>query len=451
MYAALCAVLAAGAAFGLARWTHQKAEAAATATVHVESSPAGATVQVDGRDRGQTPFALRVPPGEHHVALRAAGFTPLDTTVRINEGQTLDLQRELWLSSPTVDLLRSPLPGAPIAGLDFLQDGRLEYTVQLPGGQQQLWVSDAAASQSRPLAPVAAERLVASGDGAHIAYLARAKTDAAAINRLNEAWTTTGDGNQPRRVLALPDGDPSQRLSDLSWLPDGQRLLVVVRQSLPAGASETQLLLLNTDDQSTHSLLTLPAEAVPGSYVWRPDGGAVAFLARAGGLVSLVSLSVPGGQIRYLADVEQTDGAPLPFAPVAWRPDGGLAYSAPPQQQPGQQVWLPMSRPDPLLFQLRPSDPSASALAGTKAVSPAWRADGSLVAFTRPKRDGSLALAALTSSGSSDSLTPIGIKPSSFVARWDVAHAQAVIAAHDQANGADRMAYWLVRFQEQQR
>jgi hypothetical protein len=445
----MCAVLAAGAAgVGLARWSHQKADGAATATVHVVSSPAGATVEVDGRSRGHTPLVLRVPPGEHRVALRAAGFAPLDATVHLSDSQSLDVQRELWLASPTVDLLRSPLPGAPVSGVDFLQDGRLVYTVQLPGGQQQLWVSETTASQSRPLTPVAAERLVASGDGAHIAYLTRTKTDAA-LDRLNEVWTTAG-GDQPRRVFALPTGDQADRLSDLAWLPDGRSLLVAVQRSLMAGGSETQLLLLNAVDQSTRALITLPAEPVAGSYSWRPDGGAVAFLARAGGLVSLVTLTVPAGQIRYLTDLEQTDGAPLPFAPVAWGPHGELAFSAPPQQQPGQQVWLPMSRPDPLLFHLGSMDAPASTPGGVRATSPAWRSDGSLVAFTRPKRDGSLALAALNSSGSADSLTPIGIKPSAFVARWDVAHGQAVIAAHDQANGADRLAYWVVRFREQQ-
>ena len=62
-------------------------------TLVVESSPPGAQVEIDGKQRGTTPAALELPPGSHEVALTRRGITRrFKVSVRAGEQtkQTLD-------------------------------------------------------------------------------------------------------------------------------------------------------------------------------------------------------------------------------------------------------------------------------------------------------------------------------------------------------------------------
>jgi hypothetical protein len=136
---------------------------------------------------------------------------------------------------------------------------------------------------------------------------------------------------------------------DLTWTPDGQHLLVTVQLvgtgAAKAPAPRSRLLLVDASpEQSTGpgELITLPAQVVPGSYIWAPEGNRVAFLTEApsgSGGSSFVALcavdtrargAVSG--FRYVADLGQlSDGVgPLPVATAAWSPsgDGRLIYAA---------------------------------------------------------------------------------------------------------------------------
>ena len=103
LYLALVLALAAGGScFVLLKRSHNGSEAAITATVHVTTVPPGAEVQLDGHDRGRTPAALAVSEGRHRFGLHLAGYAPVALDERITAGQIVDLQRDLWLSTPAV-------------------------------------------------------------------------------------------------------------------------------------------------------------------------------------------------------------------------------------------------------------------------------------------------------------------------------------------------------------
>ena len=80
--------------------------------------------------------------------------------------------------------------------------------------------------------------------------------------------------------------------------------------------------------------------------------------------------------------------------------------------------------------------------------SPAWRDDGSIVLLARPKLGGPLALRSVELDGSVRDLGELPFKAGpTYAARWDVAHAQAIVAVRGAAStGANRPDYWLVRY-----
>ena len=76
-----------------------------SAPVHLASQPTGATVWLDGRERGRTPLDLAVVPGAHTVVLRQTDS--LDNVARVDvppEGRALDVA--LWRRRPEVKPLR---------------------------------------------------------------------------------------------------------------------------------------------------------------------------------------------------------------------------------------------------------------------------------------------------------------------------------------------------------
>jgi hypothetical protein len=141
----------------------------------------------------------------------------------------------------------------------------------------------------------------------------------------------------------------------------------------------------------------LPADVVPGSYVWAPDGHWAAFLtqaaARPGGadFVALCAVDTSArGAIsgfRYVADLGRVSDAswPLPVAAVAWSAtgDGRLVYAAPtPKLTVSNPLGLPTtSGGEPGLFVATPGGRTITAEQGqrlgsaTGLIAPAWPAD----------------------------------------------------------------------------
>jgi hypothetical protein len=278
---------------------------------------------------------------------------------------------------------------------------------------------------------------------------------------------------------------PVERLMDLAWAPDGHSLLVATQlgDSTGGGPSRSRLLLLDGQPRGQEAtspppveLITLPAEVVPGSYSWAPDGHWVAFLVRASsapggkGLLSLVALDIGTGSFRYLADLgragQPTD--PLPVAPVARQPAGAdgagerLVYVAP---VPGATS-SGASGLFGLLSAAAPAEPPSGLFTATPAapdlapeerrrlgtttgvLGPVWRGSGSgrtgasLLGLARTDQGGQLALRGIDpASGRVQDLgmgLPAEVAPraAAVAVRWDAVDGRALVLARPPAGRA---------------
>lgn len=426
----------------------QRETEVATATLQVSSVPMAATVAIDGQTRGHTPIGLQLTPGKHRVTVRHEQSIEAAYQVRLEAGQTASIAAELWLRSPQLQRLRPPFPGASIVGADFLRDGQLALAVALPpGDERQLWLVDGTGGMRRFGPPSARGSLAASPDGEWIAYLA-ASHRSGVSTRLDEVWIAGRDGERGERHYVLPASAADERLVDLSWAPDGQHLLLASRQQLPGGGQRTRLRWLPIDGGDPRELISLPSEAVPGSYDWSPDGDRVAFLTRVGQLTSLCLLSIRDGTFHYLVDLSRDDAGSLPFPPLAWSPDGRrLLYAALVQDRPTGGGWLFGSKTTIGLFAADLARPVGERVGTAEGQFPVWRSDGSVLVLARSS-SGPLVLRQVEPSGESHDLAELPLKASSrFAVRWDAAHAQALVALPGSASlGPSQPEHWLVRF-----
>jgi tetratricopeptide (TPR) repeat protein len=86
--------------------------------VHVDSTPPGATVFVDGQPQpAPTPTDLSVPPGHHHLELRLAHYqsSQLDIDVGFASTQSAPMQNLAPEAAPTPVAVTAPPPVAPVA------------------------------------------------------------------------------------------------------------------------------------------------------------------------------------------------------------------------------------------------------------------------------------------------------------------------------------------------
>ncbi len=435
---------------GVWRWSAQGAAGEANAALQVTSIPPGAVVEVDGRAGALTPADLTLAPGEHRVTVRREGYTDATYRVSAQPGQTGIVAADLWLRTPLAQRLRPTFPGATIADADFLADGRVALTLTLPpGDEQQLWLIDTRGEARRLGPPDARGSLAVTPDGARVAYLARGEGVRPGGAGLDEVWLSNQAGDWGVRSYVLPTASNGERLVDLSWAPDGQHLLVVSREPRAGGGLRTHLRWLDPTTGEASELTTIPSEVVPSSYSWRPDSQWVAFLARADQATSLCLLGTPSGEFRYLADLGRDDSGPLPFAPLAWAPDGErVVYSAPAQDRSGPPSWLFRGSPPLTLYAADLSEAASRRLTDAPGQSPTWRLDGSIVALDRPKWDGDILLRAVDPSGDARELGPLPVEAAAtYAVRWDVPHAQAIVAVRRTGLvGGSGPSYWLVGF-----
>src|SRR5262245_30508029 len=120
------------------------------ARLRVDSAPPAATVRVDGHDRGLTPMAVPLVPGQHELRLSRPGYADALQRVSLSHGETASLTAELWSDTPTARRLRPTLPGAAVSDAVFLADGRVALTVSVPpAGERQVWLLDAGGGAKR--------------------------------------------------------------------------------------------------------------------------------------------------------------------------------------------------------------------------------------------------------------------------------------------------------------
>lgn len=467
--------LAAGGIVSGARWFRERAAAAGPpGVVTVTSDPPGATVLVDGKAQGRTPLTLTLPSGRRRVTLRRAGDADLSRVVTVRAGQATSLSGVIWRAQPLARRVRPPLPGARLVGADFLATGQVALGVtlgagsgpdDLPAGERQVWLRDAAGG-ARRAGPAAAHLLAAiSPAGGRVAYAALPPAGGssgpptpggqapavAAAPVPTEVWVAPAAGNDAgARRWALPANTAREHLVDLAWAPDDRHLLVATQQAAEGGQLRSRILWLDADGRDDpRELVVLPSAIVPGSWVWRPDGRVVAFLATAPDRAALCLLGTAAEEgaslFRYLADLDPA----TPLAPLAFAPDGTgrFVYAAVSDAAATAGLFGTATRP-PGLFAAALDVPAPVRLGGQPAFWPGWRADGLVVALARARGD-LTAVELIDADGTTTPLAPLpvpfGSSGTGPAVRWDAEHGRALLLAPDSDGGE----LWLIDWREQ--
>lgn len=69
--------------------------------VYIQSYPAGATIRIDGEDRGLAPKELILPAGKANITLLKSGYEVFTQTVTIDDQDTIDIQARLQRAMPS--------------------------------------------------------------------------------------------------------------------------------------------------------------------------------------------------------------------------------------------------------------------------------------------------------------------------------------------------------------
>ena len=94
----------------------------------LESKPAGATVVIEGRDRGKTPLVLQLPPGTYRVEL-SLGDESKAVTVPVGEGADAQQAVSLYPAGPPGTLQVSSVPSGAAVLVDGAPRGKSPVTI----------------------------------------------------------------------------------------------------------------------------------------------------------------------------------------------------------------------------------------------------------------------------------------------------------------------------------
>ena len=231
----LAAVLLAAAAF---------AQEKVQVRVNVTSQPAGATVIVDGKDRGTTPVTLfDLEPGRHHIKYRLAGYVEADRFVDTEHDGPF-IERNVVLSEEKgILLLKTEPPGASIVidGVTVGQTPRLithlaakdSYSVKLRKAGYQDQSSQVRFEGRKPL--VREETLVAASGTVNV--LSDPSGAEVTVNGIVR-------GKTPVLVKEIPKGR------------------AVVKFRLDGFEEELREIVINAGDMQT---LSVPMKGLPGT------------------------------------------------------------------------------------------------------------------------------------------------------------------------------------------
>jgi PEGA domain len=109
-----------------------QAELKAVGRLRILSTPAQATVMINGLPAGKTPLDTEVEVGETVVRIEQAGFQPFEQTLTIQGGKTETLSRELAVAGPSESELFAEQRGLSSFGARVLPRGR--STVDVDAG-----------------------------------------------------------------------------------------------------------------------------------------------------------------------------------------------------------------------------------------------------------------------------------------------------------------------------
>lgn len=420
-----------------------------TGMIVVTSTPPGARIEIDGTLSGRTPVTVRVTTGEHQVSLSDDRYLPASDNVRIEREQTTTVRLDLWRRTPVVRELHPSFPGASIVGARFLRDGRIAVVEALPpGNAYQLWVLEQSGTMRQVGPHQTPGRLALDPTGQQIAYVTSSQSGTLGDARLDEVQITGVGGASVSQRYQIQLGN-NEELSDLSWAPDAEHLLVVAQRQVPGNADDSRFFGIDRERHTTRELASIPSTVVPDSFTWSPDARRVAFLTRTGSLISLCFLDVTiRDGFTYLTDLAHNAEDPLPFAPIAWSPTGQrLLYAAPASTSTGPTGWLFGGKPSDALFQAAVTKPFGERVGSAVGQAPVWRGDGAIFALAR-NRTGLLRMSEISPDRSTSDVGTIPVRVgSTFAVRWDVRHAQGLVITRQNTLGqAATRTLWLVQF-----
>ena len=452
--AGLIIPLTIGIAYLLSTVAHADAVAStARVSLALSSQPPGASLSLDGHERGATPQDLLVEPGQHTLQLSAPDALPSRYVINVG-GDTAAFHAQLWRRQPSITRLRPALPGATLEDVRFLDDGELGLTVALPAGPQLgAWRMDPRTGTLVTIATdIAGPRLALTAHGDNLAYLGSEvgppdpllAVPRSARPPVNVVWLVTpGVRGETLTGWRAPIEAPEE-LTDVSWSPRADRLLVVSNQRLQGGASVSRAWFLDAHGQHAQFMLSIPSDIVAGTEAWSPDGQWVAFVAHAAQVNALCLLRVDG-TFRYVADLDISAISPPGYPSLAWSQTGQRVLFVAPHQHPlGVSLGWLQSDPSHALYTASVDQPTPVVLRDTDLDTATWREDGQVLGLTRTGADAPLDIRlAGDSSGGSQQLLQLPLKPSgAYAAMWDLSHARLLVAGRNQDGGLD---YWLAR------
>jgi hypothetical protein len=404
-----------------------------TVPVFIVTRPVGAAIVLDDRELGRTPLVVNIR-RDRLVRLQLDGF--LDGFVRAS-ATTVDVP--LWQAQPDVRIVRPPVPGAGIRSAGFLPDGRVSLDIEVPpSGERQAWAYDTTAARMDRLGQAEAtgaafpSAVATAPDGLHTASILHLDgLDGAAADQL--ALEGPEGPSQP-----LPSALLGERLIDLSWSPTTSGLLLVSQRPVARGTSFHVRFV--GSGGPVRDLVDLPRAPVSGSWVWAPDGGAVAFLVQS--TMALATLDMSSGELRYVDDL-QPDAFPSngAVAPATWTPTGELLYAAPARTL---RFSVGSSTSAAVLFGVAPGRLDAHRLGDVEPVwAPIVRDDGIILTLARADND-ELVLRPVDPAGHALAEQRLGVHVSgAFAARWDLRDRQILIMRGASGGGIDVL---LLRF-----
>ncbi|HET7505492.1 MAG TPA: PEGA domain-containing protein, partial [Kofleriaceae bacterium] len=108
-----------------------QAELKAVGRLRILSTPAAATVMINGLPAGKTPLDTEVEVGENVVRIEQAGFQPFEQTLTIQGGKTETLSRELAVAGPSEAEMFAEQRGLSSFGARVLPRGRSTADIDL--------------------------------------------------------------------------------------------------------------------------------------------------------------------------------------------------------------------------------------------------------------------------------------------------------------------------------
>ena len=106
----------------------------------VESEPAGASVTIDGKERGRTPFLAPIAPGSHELVLRLPGRRDVGTEFAMPKDKDLSLRLEMPRASGAPRLTVASAPDGAAVVIDGKEVGLTPWNGELKLGEHTVQV-----------------------------------------------------------------------------------------------------------------------------------------------------------------------------------------------------------------------------------------------------------------------------------------------------------------------